>query len=115
MTMKTEADAAAALRQILANSHGEGPEAQATKVIAQLRVLPPLVTATQRETQPEPELLQIWRNRSSNRLVKIVSLGAGRSTSQISWEAADASRGPRNGRVFAHNWDSRFDYVGMSE
>lgn len=115
MVMKTQADAEAALREILAENHAAGPEVQAAEVIAHLRVLPPMVGAAQRDDQPEPAVLQLWRNRESNRLVKIISLGAGRISSQIVWEAVDGSRGPKNGRVFANYWTSRFDYVGMSE
>lgn len=115
MTIKTQAEAEEALRGLLTENHTAGPEAQAAAVIAHLRVLPPMIKAASREDQPKPAVLQLWRNRESNRLVKIISLGTGRLSSQIVWEAVDASRGPKNGRVFEHYWASRFDYVGMSE
>ena len=115
MVMKTQADAEAALREILAKNHAAGPETQAAEVIAHLRVLPPIVTAASREEQPEPALNQRWRNRKSNRLVKIVSLGGGQTWNQIIWNAVDGSRGPLEGRVFAHYWNSRFDYVDEGE
>lgn len=63
---------------------------------------------------------QTWRNRQSDRLVRITELpgtvranphtGTTYSDGRVHWEAV-TGRGARSGAVWALNWDRRFDYV----
>lgn len=66
-----------------------------------------------RGEQPAPAVDQLWRNRESHRLVRITELSrrGHRSMGDVLWEVADESRGPKTGRVFEHNWISRFTHV----
>ncbi|MEH0110557.1 hypothetical protein V6N00_12675 [Tersicoccus sp. MR15.9] len=68
---------------------------------------------------PAPALGQVWRNKTSDRLVRIIVLPGqfiltedGRSirTDSVHWEAL-TGRGPKTGKVYAQNWDSRFEFV----
>lgn len=52
---------------------------------------------------------QTWRNKQSDRLVKIVRIDTGYN-SGVRWEAL-TGRGPKTGRVWQHYWTSRFEFV----
>lgn len=61
---------------------------------------------------PEPAVGQVWRNRISGRLVKIIPPSAERM--DIYWEAL-GGRGPKKGRKYAPHWKESYDYVETPE
>lgn len=58
---------------------------------------------------PAPAEGQTWRNKQSDRLVRIAKVDVGHNRS-IRWEAL-TGRGPRTGRAWANYWTSRFEFV----
>lgn len=62
---------------------------------------------------PAPAVGQTWRNKQSDRLVKITEIDTGYNRS-ICWEAL-TGRGPKTGRVWASYWTSRYEFVAHAQ
>lgn len=106
------------LTAFLAKHSGEDPSALAAALRSEFDIRDKTPAAP-----PEPPALavgQTWRNRSTDRLVRIAELpgaqrvnaynGATYRDDRVHWEAL-TGRGPRNGAVFHHGWGRKFDYV----
>lgn len=101
------------LTELLASTQAKAmsPKQLAELITQEFNVVK-ISTATKRYMQPTPQVNQLWRNRSSNRLVRISTID---NLYNIIWEAADDSRGPKTGRGYRPYWADRFDYVGTSK
>jgi hypothetical protein len=87
----------------------EGPAREAAELLNSSDIRP---KAKPRAEQPDPAVGQVWRNRSSGRLVKIVPQGFRRT--DIYWEAL-SGRGPKRGSKYAPQWKEGYDYVETPE
>jgi hypothetical protein len=62
---------------------------------------------------PAPVVGQVWRNKQSNRVVRIARIDRGYNR-HVWWEAL-TGRGPKVGRVWLNYWTSRFEFVADSD
>ncbi len=68
-------------------------------------------SAIARPEQPVPAAGQVWRNRSSGRLVEVEARGGG----DIYWKCIDNSRGPKNGCAWWPTFYDKYDYIEGAE
>lgn len=74
-------------------------------------------------TRPDPPAIavgQTWRNRSTDRLVRVSELPGAKRINEftgrpfwddrVHWEAL-TGRGPKTGAVYLYGWTRKFDYV----
>lgn len=106
------------LAQFLAEHRSEDPETLAVVLRAEFDIRDK--APAERPKAPALALGQTWRNRSTDRLVRITGLpgtervndynGAMYRDDRVHWEAL-TGRGPKTGAVFHHGWDRKFDCV----
>lgn len=70
------------------------------------------IPAAASQPAPTPEVGQLWRNKQSDRLVKISAVDVGYNRA-IRWEAI-TGRGPKTGRVWLHYWTSRYEFIAVA-
>lgn len=85
----------------------EGPVNDAIELLENSDIRP---KAKPRGEQPEPAVGQIWRNRGSDRLVRIYKI----NRNYTHWSAL-TGRGQSRGYSIRRCWPTRFDYVETPE
>lgn len=106
------------LTQFLADHLSEDPAKLAASLRAEFDIRDKAPAA--HKEAPPLAIGQTWRNRSTDRLVRITDLpgtqrvndynGATYRDDRVHWEAL-TGRGPKTGAVFGSGWDRKFDYV----
>jgi hypothetical protein len=100
------------LEALIAAGEKQSPAAVAAAIRKHFHVFEKPVVAPE---PPTPEAGQVWRNKQSDRLVKITEIrDTNYSGKDVVWEAL-SGRGPKIGKVWFHYWTSRFEFIGPDE
>lgn len=96
----------------LINTHQNETADELSKTILDTFIVLDKTPATRPE-QPAPAVGQLWRNRKSQRIIRITKIVSYSrpGTGEIHWEVADESRGPSKGAAWSGYWRSRFVHV----